>query len=70
MSRPGMASPAAKAPGPRGVLRRISMEEGEPKPIIDSRSACVTGVGMAVVASPKRAFMSSRRTLAVSGYKK
>ena len=70
MSRPGMASPAAKAPGPCGVLLRISMEDGEPTPMIDSRSACVTGVGMAVVASPKRAFMSSRRTLAVSGYKK
>lgn len=70
MSKPGMASPAPKAPGPIGVPLRMSMEDGDPTPMIDSRSACGTGVGIAVVASPKRAFISSRRTLAVSGYKK
>lgn len=46
------------------------MDPGEPTPINDPRSATVAGVGIAVVASPNRAFMSSRRTLAVSGYKK
>lgn len=68
MSSPGIASSALNCPG-RGDPRRISMDEGEPIPINDPRSACDTGVGMAVVASPNRAFMSSNRTLAVSGYK-
>lgn len=69
ISRPGMASLAENMPG-CGVPLRRSMDPGEPMPIRFSRSATVTGVGIAVVASPKRAFMSSRRTLAVSGYRK
>ena len=70
MSSPGIASPAEKAPGPRGVPLRMSIDDGDPTPISESCSACVAGVGIAVVASPNNAFMSSNRTLAVSGYKK
>jgi hypothetical protein len=43
---------------------------GEPPPINDPRSPSVAGVGMAVVASPNKTFISSRRTPLVSGYKK
>ena len=66
MSNPGMASDVPKVPV-RGVSWRISIDDGEPTPINDEDSAWVAGVGIAVVASPKRAFMSSSLTFAVSG---
>ncbi len=69
MSSPGMASVAENMPGCVVPLLR-SMELGEPSPIKAPRSAVVTGVGIAAVASPNRAFISSKRMLAVSGYKK
>lgn len=64
MSRPGMALSAVKL-----LERRISSEgTGDRMSSIRlSTSASWAGVGMAVVASPKRASMSSRRILAVSG---
>lgn len=67
MSRPGMALSAPGWP----YCRRISREgTGEPVPIREPRSPWVAGVGTAVVASPKSAFISSRRTPLVSGYRK
>jgi hypothetical protein len=69
MSRPGMAASAENIPG-SGAPCLMSIEDGDPTPMREPRSACVAGVGIAVVASPKSAFMSSSRTFAVSGYTK
>lgn len=67
MSRPGMALSVPSWP----YCRRISRDgTGEPVPIREPLSPCVTGVGTAVVASPKSKFISSNRTPLVSGYKK
>jgi hypothetical protein len=66
MSRPGIAWLAEKAPGPSAPCL-MSIEEGELTPMREPRSARLTGVGIVVVASPNSAFMSSKRTLAVSG---
>jgi hypothetical protein len=65
MSSPGMAWSALRLLPPRrmssdGTGERLALKR-------DSASARVSGVGIAVVASPKMAFISSRRTLAVSG---
>lgn len=52
-----------------GLLFRSMDGTGEWWPLKrDSASAIVSGVGMTEVASPKSEFMSSNRTLAVSGY--
>lgn len=67
MSSPGIASSVPKTPGRGEAPRRMSIDAGDPTPISDPRSACVAGVGMAVVASPNNAFISSSLTLAVSG---
>ena len=48
--------------------RRSRLATGDRAPLKrDSTSACVCGVGMTEVASPKIEFMSSNRTFAVSG---
>ncbi len=65
MSRPGMAVSAPRLPN--RLLRMSRDGTGERALISESTSACCAGVGIAVVASPKMASMSSRRTLAVSG---
>lgn len=62
ISSPGIAE---SAPWPLRMSKDGTGERADPKR--DSTSARVSGVGITEVASPKRVFMSSRRTFAVSG---
>jgi hypothetical protein len=65
MSRPGMAWSAVILPA---CLLKSSDGTGDlASPNSEAASASVSGVAITVVASPKMEFISSRRTLAVSG---
>jgi len=66
MSRSGTLGSMLEPSTPSSPRRNEGTGE-RASPKSDSASASVSGVGAIVVASPKREFMSSRRTLAVSG---
>lgn len=70
MSRPGIALDGPMPlplPGPWRPRRRSIDGTGEFTPIKEPVSARVLGVGIAVVASPNKASISSNLTPAVSG---